>query len=57
MKRTVTSSTDPRADRLALRSETIRMLTERELVLVVAGNCLQASLITQNATTDRVGIC
>lgn len=42
--------------KLSLRSETIRMLTEHELTLVAAGNCMNGSAVTQNNTVT-LGIC
>jgi len=42
---------------LSLRSETIRILTERELTLVRAGNCLEGSVVTQDAAMALAGAC
>ncbi len=55
MKKSITSHRNVGITRLSLRSETIRMLTERELTLVVAGNCVKASGFSQNITTNVIG--
>jgi hypothetical protein len=44
-------------DKLSLRTETLRILTERELILVAAGNCLNASAYSQQTTTSPEGAC
>lgn len=55
MKRTITSHRNVGFNKLSLRAETIRTLTERELILVVAGNCVNASMFSQNTTTNLIG--
>jgi hypothetical protein len=43
--------------KLSIRLETVRILTEHELSLVVAGNCVYGSAYTQQADTKIVGTC
>ena len=57
MKKTNSTQNRSQADKLSLRSETIRILTERELFLVAAGNCVKASMDSQNSTTYLNGVC
>lgn len=56
MKKPNPSRDHTRPDKLSLRSETLRILTERELILVAAGNCLNASVYSQT-TADAGGTC
>jgi len=44
-----------KSGRISLRSQTLRILTARELTLVVAGNCLNGSMLSQS--TNLVGLC
>jgi hypothetical protein len=57
MKKPEISHRSTKTDKLPLRSETIRILTERELTLVVAGDCIYASLATQKTATNAAGVC
>ena len=57
MKKPLASYRNTKTSKLSLRSDTIRILTERELTLVVAGNCIDASMISQKITTNLAGIC
>jgi hypothetical protein len=42
---------------MALRSETLRVLTQQELAVVAAGNCLNGSGISQETAAPLVGVC
>ena len=58
MKRSITTRRSIHSNKLSLRAETIRILTERELVLAVAGNCVYASgpaLTTRPSSPDPYG--
>jgi hypothetical protein len=57
MKQPKTTRDHAKADKLSLRSETVRILTERELILVAAGNCVNGSMISQGTVTNLVGAC
>ncbi len=55
MKKPFTAHRNTGLAKLSFRSETIRVLTERELTLVVAGNCVKASEFSQNTATNVIG--
>lgn len=57
MKKHDIARNNARINKLALRSETIRVLSEQELTLVVAGNCLNASVYSQTTSTNLPGVC
>jgi len=46
-----------KSDKLSLRSQTLRILTERELTLVMAGNCVNGSIYSQGSTANLIGGC
>jgi hypothetical protein len=46
MKRSNYSRNNVNSYKLSLRAETVRVLTERELALVVAGDCVYGSGVT-----------
>jgi hypothetical protein len=56
MKKSFVAHANKQHPKLSLRSETVRMLTQHELTLVVAGNCVNGSSQT-NHETNLVGIC
>ncbi len=56
MKKSPIAHASKQLRKLALRSETIRMLTEHELTIVVAGNCVNGSSQT-HIETNLLGIC
>lgn len=56
MKKSPVAHAGKQPPRLSLRSETVRMLTQHELTLIVAGNCVQGSSHTNNET-NAFGIC
>jgi hypothetical protein len=57
MKKTSVIRDRSKSGKLSLRSEAIRTLTARELTLVVAGNCLNASMYSQGMTMNLAGTC
>ena len=57
MKKSQVTRPDPSRRKLALRSETVRILTEREITLVAAGNCVHASVNSQSNLLDPAGAC
>ena len=57
MKKSSFTHDNSKAHKLSLRSETVRILTERELILVAAGNCVNASTQSQNIASNLVGAC
>jgi hypothetical protein len=57
MKKSDSTHNNSKTHKLSLRSETVRILTERELILVAAGNCVNASSYSQNTTSNLVGVC
>ena len=57
MKKLKLSPDHATPDKLSLRAETLRLLTERELILVAAGNCMNASAYSQGSTTLPGGTC
>jgi hypothetical protein len=57
MKKSSITNNDSKPGRLSFRPETIRILTERELTLVVAGNCVKGSVVSQATTSTLVGTC
>ncbi|HSK04188.1 MAG TPA: hypothetical protein VK932_23200 [Kofleriaceae bacterium] len=56
MKKSTTAHARKQLPKLSLRSETVRMLTEHELTLVAAGNCVNGSGQT-HISTNLLGIC
>jgi hypothetical protein len=56
MKKSPVAHAGKQPPRLSLRSETVRMLTQHELILIVAGNCVQGSSHTHNET-NALGVC
>jgi hypothetical protein len=57
MKKSDSTHTNSKTHKLSLRAETVRILTERELILVAAGNCVNASMQSQISTANLVGAC
>jgi hypothetical protein len=57
MKRTGSMGNQQRGNKLSLRSEMIRILTEQELALVMAGNCMNGSQASHGIPTGVVGVC
>ena len=57
MKKLNATHKNTNSNRLPLRSETVRILTARELSLVAAGNCFNGSQQSQNGGTNLVGVC
>lgn len=57
MKKSANARKSTANQRLTFSPETIRVLTERELTLVAAGNCLNASGYSQTSSSDRNGTC
>jgi hypothetical protein len=57
MKRVDSTTKNNKLNKLPLRLETVRTLAERELTLVVAGNCLEGSVISQASTANAAGVC
>jgi hypothetical protein len=57
MKKSMIARKNAATHKLSLHSETIRMLTGRELTLVVAGNCLDGSMASQITSTMFAGAC
>ena len=57
MKKPDASPRRMKTNKLSLRIETIRILTERELTLVLAGNCVNASAYSQNTSSNLAGGC
>jgi hypothetical protein len=57
MKRSSGGVRDPKSQKMALRSETLRVLTQQELAVVAAGNCLNGSGISQETAAPLVGVC
>lgn len=57
MKKTRVIRDRSKSGKLSLRSEAIRILTARELTLVVAGSCLNASVYSQGSTANLAGTC
>ncbi len=56
MKKSPSAHCSKQPRKLSLRSEIVRMLTEHELTLVAAGNCVNGSGQTQIGT-NLVGVC
>jgi hypothetical protein len=57
MKRTGSMGNQQRNNKLSLRSEMLRILTEQELALVVAGNCVNGSQESHGIPTGLLGVC
>jgi hypothetical protein len=57
MKKSTSTLMSAGNQKLSFRPETIRVLTERELTLVAAGNCLKASAHSQETSSEQLGIC
>ena len=57
MKKSNSTQNRSQTDKLSLRSETIRILTERELILVAAGNCVTGSMESQATAANLDGVC
>lgn len=57
MKKSMTRRESTEPQKLSFRPETIRILTEQQLTLVAAGNCLNASMYSQNSTAGQFGTC
>jgi hypothetical protein len=57
MKRSSWGARDSKSQKMSLRSETLRVLTQQELAVVIAGNCVNGSQISQETTAALLGIC
>ena len=57
MKKSMRAHRNTGLKKLPFCPETIRILTEQELTLVVAGNCLNASVVSQMTSTNERGTC
>lgn len=57
MKRSGWGVRDSKSQKMSLRSETLRVLTQQELAVVAAGNCVNGSHMSQETATALIGVC